>query len=196
VRLAPSYPIVTPRLRLQPVTEADVPELLSYRGREDVCRYLPFPPMTREVLLARLAAGLDRTEITGEGQALTLGVRLESSGALPSDTLIGDVVLFFHSATHRSGELGYVFAPEAAGHGYATEACRAVLGLAFGPLALHRVSARLDARNSPSDRLARRLGMRREAHLVEDEMFKGEWSDTVVFGLLDREWRAVHGRAQ
>jgi len=189
VRLAPSYPILTARLRLQPVTEADVPELLTYRGREDVCRYLPFPPMTREVLLARLAAGLDRTEITGEGQALTLGVRLESSGAL-----LGDVVLFFHSATHRSGELGYVFAPEAAGHGYATEACRAVLQLAFGPLALHRVSARLDARNSASDRLARRLGMRREAHLVEDEMFKGEWSDTVIFGLLDRDWAA--GAAQ
>lgn len=190
VRLAPTYPVLTPRLRLQPLTEADIDELLTYRGREDVCCYLPFAPMTREELLARFAAGLGRPEITGEGQAMTLGVRLQATGAL-----LGDVVLFFHSATHRSGELGYVFAPEAGGYGYATEACRAVLELAFGDLALHRVSARLDARNSPSARLARRLGMRQEAHLVEDEMFKGEWSDTVVFGLLDREWRAGHGRA-
>jgi len=185
-RLAPSYPVLTPRLRLQPLTEADIDEMLVYRGREDVCRYLPFAPMTRKVLRARFAAGLGRSEITAAGQALTLGVRLQATGAL-----LGDVVLFFHSATHASGELGYVFAPEAAGYGYATEACRAVLDFAFAGLALHRVSARLDARNTSSARLAHRLGMRQEAHLIEDEMFKGEWSDTVIFGMLDREWSAA-----
>lgn len=162
-----------------------MPELLSYRGRADVCRYLPFGPMTREVLLARLASGMGRTQITGQGQALTLGARRLDTGAL-----IGDVVLFFHSAEHAAGELGYVFAPEVGGHGYATEACRAVLQLGFGELGLHRITARLDARNERSARLAGRLGMRQEAHLREAEMFKGGWSDTVIFALLDHEWRA------
>jgi aminoglycoside 6'-N-acetyltransferase len=32
--------------------------------------------------------------------------------------------------------------------------------------------------------------MRQEAHFVEDEWFKGEWGDTAVYAILDREWRA------
>ena len=40
-----------------------------------------------------------------------------------------------------------------------------------------RVIARIDARNLTSTRVVARLGMRQEAHLVENERFKGEWSD-------------------
>jgi RimJ/RimL family protein N-acetyltransferase len=36
----------------------------------------------------------------------------------------------------------------------------------------------------------RRLGMRQEAHLRENELFKGEWGDDVVFAILRREWEA------
>lgn len=185
VQLHPAYPVRTTRLALRPLSDADVDAMLAYRGRADVCRYLPFEPMSRERVLERLATDLGRTAITDEHQALTLGVELAATGAL-----IGDVVLFFHSHQHRGGELGYVFAPEFGGHGYATEACAAVLGLAFNELGLHRVVARIDARNDSSARLAARLGMRREAHFVRHEMFKGEWSDELVYAMLADEWAA------
>jgi RimJ/RimL family protein N-acetyltransferase len=68
--------------------------------------------------------------------------------------VIGDVVLLFHNLEHGAGELGYVFAPEASDHGYASEACAAVLALALEQLELHRVIARVDARNAASARLA------------------------------------------
>jgi len=183
VRLSPDYPIVTARLRLRPLVATDVDALLTYRGRPDVCRYLPFEPMTREVLTHRLAEDLSRTELTDEGQGLTLGAELRETGEL-----IGDVVLFFRSREHAGGELGYVFHPDRGGHGYATEACAAVLAQAFGPLGLHRVIARLDARNRASAALAGRLGMRLEAHLVSNELFKGEWSDELDYALLAEEW--------
>lgn len=182
-RLSPRYPIATQRLSLRPLTLDDVDEALEYRSREDVCRYLPFEPQTRERLEARLTGDLSRTEITDEGQSLTLGVRVADTGRL-----IGDVVLFFHSRKDGAGELGYVFAPQARGNGYATEACATVLALAFESLGLHRVIAQLDARNDPSERLARRLGMRREAHFVEDALFKGEWADRLIYAMLAAEW--------
>ena len=69
-----------------------------------------------------------------------------------------------------------------------------MLHLAFDQLGLHRVVARVDARNDASQRLAARLGMRREAHLVANEWFKGEWSDEVDFALLEDEWEAQHQR--
>jgi RimJ/RimL family protein N-acetyltransferase len=57
-------------------------------------------------------------------------------------------------------------------------------------MGLHRLVARMDARNGPSARLASRLGMRREAHHRSSEMIKGEWVDLVVYALLDHEWRS------
>ena len=181
--LRPAYPIRTPRLRLRPLTPADLDALLTYRGRADVCRFLPFAPMTRGQLTARLGGDLSRTELTEPGQALTLGIEVAGTGAL-----VGDVVLFFRSREHAGGELGYVLHPDAGGRGYATEACAAMLALAFDQLGLHRVVARLDGRNGASARLAARLGMRQEAHLVRNELFKGEWSDELVFAMLADEW--------
>lgn len=187
MELRPTYPITTPRLRLRPLAVDDMEALLAYRGCAEVCRYLPFEPMNEQGLAARLAGDLGRREITAEGQGLTLGVELAASGSL-----VGDVVLFFHSAQHAGGEIGYVFHPDIGGQGYATEACAAVLDLAFdrsAGLGLHRVVAHMDARNSASARLASRLGMRQEAHFRSSEMFKGAWADLVVFALLNDEWR-------
>jgi RimJ/RimL family protein N-acetyltransferase len=187
MELRPSYPITTRRLRLRPLGAGDVEALLAYRGRADVCRYLPFEPMDERVLTRRLTGDLGRREITGEGEALTLGVELAADGRL-----VGDVVLFLRSANHAGGEIGYVFHPDVAGRGYAAEAVAAVLDLAFDKsegLGLHRLVARMDARNTASARLASRLGMRREAHFRSSEMFKGEWADQVVYALLDHEWR-------
>lgn len=183
--LRPDLPLTTPRLLLRVMVPDDVDAVLAYRGREDVCRYLPFEPHTREQALERITGQMARTELSAEGQGLTLGVVEAASGRL-----VGDVMLLWHSAEHRSGELGYVMHPDVAGRGYATEACAAVLDLAFGALGLHRVIARVDSRNEASARLAARLGMRREAHLVENEWFKGEWSDELVLAVLDREWAA------
>jgi aminoglycoside 6'-N-acetyltransferase len=63
-----------------------------------------------------------------------------------------------------------------------------VLELAFSTLGLHRVYAELDVRNDASVALCRRLGMREEAHFVQDMMFKGEWADTGIYALLAEEW--------
>ena len=158
--------------------------LLAYRGRPDVCRYVPFEPMDRELIADRLAGPWARTALTDEGQSLTFGAEL-----VETRQLVGDVVLFWHSRLHRGGEIGYVFDPEFAGRGYATEAAEAVLRWGFEELGLHRIVARLDERNEASARVARRLGMRHEARLVDNEFFKGEWTTELDFALLADEWK-------
>jgi RimJ/RimL family protein N-acetyltransferase len=182
--LRPEYPVRTERLQLRPLTVGDIDALLGYRSRVDVCRYVPFEPMTREEITERLATHWERTELTGEGQALTLGVALAETGRV-----VGDVMLFWRSRADAEGELGYVFDPDCGGRGYATEAASAVLRLGFEGLGLHRIVARVDERNEPSVRLARRLGMRQEARLVQNEFFKGEWSTELDFAILADEWR-------
>jgi RimJ/RimL family protein N-acetyltransferase len=183
VKLAPEYPVRSPRLSLRPLSAADTTALLAYRSRADVCRYVPFTPMDTAIIAERLGTAWARTSLNDEGQNLTLGVEVTDTGEL-----VGDVVLMWHSREHRGGEIGYVLNPESSGHGYATEAVRRLLGLAFDDLGLHRVIARVDARNDASARLARRLGMRQEAYLVRNEWFKGEWTDELDFALLEEEW--------
>lgn len=191
MELRPVYPIATSRLLLRPLTAADIDALLAYRSLPEPCRFVPFTPMDREVVLGRLDGGWARTSLVAEGESLTLGVEHATSGEL-----IGDVMLWFTSAIHRGGEIGWMINPDHAGHGYATEAAHAILHLAFDQLGLHRVVARIDARNEPSLRLADRLAMRREAVLIRNAWFKGEWSDEVDCALLEDEWLAQHAAGE
>jgi RimJ/RimL family protein N-acetyltransferase len=183
LELRPTYPVTTERLHLRPLTLVDAPSLVAYRSIPELCRYVPFEPMDLDTVTARLETLWANTEITAEGQALTLGAELIGSGEL-----VGDVVLFFRSEADRGGEIGWIFHPDHAGRGYATEAARGLLELAFHGLGLHRVVARVDARNDASLRLCERLGMRREAHLVKSLWFKGEWSSEIDFAILNEEW--------
>jgi RimJ/RimL family protein N-acetyltransferase len=102
--------------------------------------------------------------------------------------VIGDVSLTV--GEHRQGEIGFILHPDHQGRGYATEAAEALLALAFEHYRLHRVAGRLEARNAASARVLEKLGMRREAHLIENEWVKGEWQSELVYALLAREWRA------
>jgi RimJ/RimL family protein N-acetyltransferase len=183
--LRPSYPIRTERLLLRPLTAGDADAMLAYRGRLDVSRYVPFEPMSRDDILERITGQWSRTELTDEGQSLTLGAEVAETGELA-----GDVVLFWHSREHAGGELGYVLNPALGGRGYATEAASVMLRLGFEDLGLHRIVARIDEDNEPSVRLARRLGMRQEARLVHNEFFKGRWSNEVDLAMLADEWFA------
>jgi RimJ/RimL family protein N-acetyltransferase len=183
VTLAPVYPVRTARLLLRPLTEADVPDLEEYRSLPEVCRYVPFGPQNAEDLAARLNGAWRHRSLEREGDSITLGAELMNSGKL-----IGDVMVRWLSAEHSGGEIGYVFSPAISGRGYAGEAAHAGLHLAFEDFGLHRVIARLAARNSASARLAARLGMRQEAHLRENEWFKGEWTDELDFAILAQEW--------
>jgi aminoglycoside 6'-N-acetyltransferase len=102
--------------------------------------------------------------------------------------VVGDITLWAVDDSLSLGEVSWVFDPDAGGRGLATEAARAVLGLAFGHYAMHRVRVRMDARNTASARLCERLGFRREGLLRQDWLIKGDWTDTLVYGMLTAEW--------
>ncbi|KJS51223.1 acetyltransferase, partial [Streptomyces rubellomurinus subsp. indigoferus] len=77
------------------------------------------------------------------------------------------------------------------GHGYATEAASALAALAFDALGVHRVFARLDVEHAGSVGVCERLGMRREAHLVEHDLDVDghRWRREYVYAALARDRR-------
>ena len=181
--LRPTYPISTTRLELRPWRLDEVDRFHDIRCRPEVTRYLYDEPLTRAEAAEKL--GRWRSAIEEVGQWMNVAVELRSDGVV-----VGDVGLCWTSSVHRQAEIGYVLDPEHHGHGYATEAAAAMVALAFDGLGAHRVVGRLDARNDASAAVLERLGMRREAHLVENEYVKGEWTDELVYAVLADEWRA------
>jgi RimJ/RimL family protein N-acetyltransferase len=185
--LRPEYPLRTARLVLRPFSAADFEDVYAIRSRPDVTRYLYAEPGDAEQVREVLDRKIGESTLDVAGQALSLAVVWP-----PVDRVIGEVHLEWLSREHRQGEVGFVFHPEHHGKGFATEAADVALGLGFDGLGLHRIIGRLDSRNTGSARVLAKLGMRREAHFVHDEFFKGEWSDQLVYAILDEEWRARH----
>jgi RimJ/RimL family protein N-acetyltransferase len=176
-------PIETSRLRLRPFEAGDLDALFAYQSRDDVTQHLQWSSRSRDEVQEALERKIAATAIRKEGDFLALAAELASTGEI-----VGDIVLGLVSEEHRTGEIGYIVHPDHHGHGYATEAGRAVLRVAFEDLRLHRVTGRLDARNVASARVLEKLGMRREALQVENELVKGEWQSELVYAILEREW--------
>jgi RimJ/RimL family protein N-acetyltransferase len=188
--LAPHYPISTERLLLRPYEPGDVDAVHAYQSLPERVRYVPYQARTRDEVAERVASAQASTAINAEGDVLLLVMVLRETGEV-----VGDVVLFYRSEQHKTGEIGYILHPDHGGRGYATEAAQALLALGFDGLGLHRIIARVDARNAASIAVLRRLGMRQEAHLVQNEWFKGEWTDEIDCAILAAEWRAAQASA-
>jgi RimJ/RimL family protein N-acetyltransferase len=183
--LEPDLPIETDRLTLRAFGPGDFDAVFAMQSRPDVARFLYWDARTEEEVRQSLAMKIAATAIRAEEDTLFLAAELRTSGEL-----VGDVVLHWTSEQHLSGEIGFIVHPDHQGHGYATEASRVLLELAFEHLRLHRVYARVEPRNVASARVLEKLGMRREAHLVENEFVKDEWQSELVYAMLRREWEA------
>jgi RimJ/RimL family protein N-acetyltransferase len=183
--LRPRYPLETARLVLRPFEAGDLDELHAFHSLPEVARFLYWEARDREQVRAVLDTKVRQGVLEDEGQVLALAVVWREAGGV-----VGEVSLHWLSRRHRQGELGFVFHPRYQGRGLATEAAEAVLGLGFDGLGLHRMIGRCDALNVASARVMERLGMRREAHFVENELFKGAWGDELVYAMLEDEWRA------
>jgi RimJ/RimL family protein N-acetyltransferase len=175
-------------LLIRPFIERDLDDLFAIQSREDVTRYLYWSPRDRDEVGEVLKEWMVPPPMDSEGQALVLAAELQESSRV-----IGSLFLFRRGLQHRQGEIGFVFNPDHQGRGLATEGASELLRIGFQGLNLHRIYGRCDGRNQASARLMERLGMRQEAHLIENERVKGVWTDELVFAILAQEWRARDG---
>lgn len=185
----PPVPIETPRLRLRFTAPSDLEPLLALQSRADATRWLYWGPRDERQVRDSLALKLAATRIERDGDAFTLAVETKDSGAYA-----GDVVLWSTSHEHRGGELGFILHPDHHGRGYATEAAAPLLELGFRSFGMRRIVGSTEARNAASARVLEKLGMRREAHFVENELVKGEWQSELVYALLEADWRAAQSQ--
>jgi len=181
--MKPDWPLETERLVLRPYDDGDLESLHAVYSDPEVARWLYYEASTLEQSREKLARKIAGSELSEE-HGLSAAVQLRDG------TYVGDAVLFYFSVEHKTVEIGFSFDPRHQGKGYASEAARALVDWAFSQ-GFHRVIGRLEARNTASARVLEKLGMRLEAHLVENEWVKGEWQSELVYAILEHEWHSV-----
>lgn len=143
--------VTTERLLLRPFALADLDLLAELDGDPDVRRFLADGrPVPRTVVEHVTLPGMLETYRRQPG----FGCRAVFAGA----EFQGWVELLPEDGAGEAS-IGWRFLPRAWGHGYATEAARALLDLAFG-LGVRRVTATTMSVNSASRRVMERIGMR------------------------------------
>jgi len=179
----PAPTLHTARLRLRPFVGADADDLFALHSNAFVLRYWDAPPWTERARADAFIATCG--QIAEEGSGARLAVDRASDGAF-----LGWCGLTRYHPEYRSASLGFCLTESAWGQGYATEAARALLRWGFDALDLNRVQAEADTRNAASARVLEKLGFVREGTLREDCVVDGVVSDSWVYGLIGREWRA------
>ncbi|WP_082518643.1 GNAT family N-acetyltransferase [Leifsonia sp. Leaf336] len=150
-----AHEVRTARLLLRPYRVSDEADWRRIEDDEEVRLGLDWPLRTARQVREHLVDRTAHTTLSRPGDLLVLAMELDGH-------VIGDVSLHLRTVAleTRVAEIGWLQLTAAGGHGYATEAARAMLDLAFDELGACLVTAVVARSNIASARLALRLGFR------------------------------------
>jgi ribosomal-protein-alanine N-acetyltransferase len=174
----------TDRLVLRELEEGDWPAVLAYQSDPRYLRYYDWTHRTEAEVRDFVRTFVGQREERPR-------TKFQLAITLPDDgRLIGNCGIRRKVPEVSEAEIGYELDPRYWGRGYATEAARAMLRFGFEELRLHRITAWCVSENRASARVLEKLGMRREGHLRESEWMQGRWWDTLLYAIVDQDWRA------
>lgn len=170
----------TPDLRLRPSTMADAEGMFAMLSDTESMKYWCDQPV----------AGIDgaiktlREDVDSDAQGNSMCWAVTLKG---QDQMIGKCILFqFNQDNHRA-EIGYIMNRNYWRRGYMHQSLEAVIDFAFRTLNLHRIEADVDPENIGSLRLLENLGFKREGLFRERWFTYGEWQDSVMLALLNKQ---------
>jgi ribosomal-protein-alanine N-acetyltransferase len=174
----------TERLRLRGLRIDDVDPLHVVFADPETMRWWSSPPHESPTVTAEMLGRVLAQYAAGAGIEWAITRRAE-----PGDVAVGKIGHWRWQRAHSRSEVGFVLRRDLWRQGLVTEALRAVVAFGFATLRLHSVEAQLDADNGASARTLERVGFRREGLLREAYWDGRQWRDTLVYGLVGKDWR-------
>ena len=182
INFHPFHNIETKRLLLRRIDNNDVEEVLALRGNLETMKYIPRPlAKTTEDALEHIAMIEDKI-VNNTG--INWGITIKGNSKI-----IGIIGHYRISQENHRAEIGYMSFPEFNGKGYMSEAIKAVVAYGFEKMDLHSIEAIIDPENIASERVLQKNGFVKEAHILENELWKGKFLDTVIYSLLRRNFK-------
>ena len=157
----------TARLTLRPFRADDTAAQAAMMGDAAVMRFLGGQAITREESWRKLLNGAGLWSLFGWGY---WAVERRADGRMIGQLGFADFKRDMTPAIEDRPEMGWLFAAEAGGQGFATEAGRAALDWIDAAHAPGEIAAIIDPANAPSIRVAEKLGFASR----EEARYKGE----------------------
>lgn len=172
----------TDRLRLRAVEPGDLDAFAPFMADPEVMRFIGAETLSREETAERMKVWRERFERDGYGQfvleRMEDGVVVGRCGLLAWQLPDWTITTVSQAHDPYELELGWMLGREHWGHGYATEAARAVRDHTFGALGRGRLISLIAVENRASAAVAARLGMKIESATRMHDMPVDIWSLT------------------
>ncbi|HET8526380.1 MAG TPA: GNAT family N-acetyltransferase [Actinomycetota bacterium] len=165
-----AHPIQTERLVLRRSVPEDAETISAYRSDKNVNAQQGWDRTDVDSVRADIVE-MSRRSPGEPGGWVQYTVEDRESGRV-----VGDVGLSLGDGEPNVIKVGYTISPEFQGSGFATEAIRALVDYAFDTLGADAVRAHASALNTPSIRVAEKVGMRlieKRAYRDGDEVWYG-----------------------
>ena len=176
--------LTTERLILREFVADDWPAVLEYQSDPLYLRYYDWTGQTPEGAREFVQMFLDYQQQQPRFK-FQLAITTKDTGQL-----IGNCGIRMAAPGAHQADIGYELSPKQWGRGYATEAAREMVRFGFEHLRVHRVWSWCVADNVGSAHVLEKLGLRLEGRLRHNEFYKGRSWDTLMYGILEEEWRA------
>jgi RimJ/RimL family protein N-acetyltransferase len=91
----------------------------------------------------------------------------------------------------HEADLGFIFARDVWGRGYASEVARALVVAGFEQLGVGRIFATCDVANHASARVLEHAGLRRETRLENHKFARNRWWTSFLYSIRREQWRTI-----
>jgi RimJ/RimL family protein N-acetyltransferase len=181
-------PIRTERLLIRPFQVDDAVGLAERRNDPEVARYqdwsVPYPMDLAETIVLDLVA-MDGPQNDEWWMAVVCDI--------DTGEVFGDLALHLEDEA-RTAEVGYTFAREHWGNGFAVEGLDALVEYLFDNLGVTRIFGMLHLDNPASAMVLERTGFLFEGHTKSSFWEGDEVSDDWIYGLIRRDWERWRNR--
>ncbi|MGM0841011.1 MAG: GNAT family N-acetyltransferase [Bacillota bacterium] len=170
-------------LFLRRLKKEDWKDVHLYASQEAVSQYQAWGPNSEVETLAYVEDVLKAEKMVPQTRYVQALVDENTA------KVIGAGEIIIKSFVHQSGEIGYVLHPDYWGKGIGTILGSALVKRGFSELNLHKISATCDPQNISSHKVLTKIGMTLEGRIRHDLKMKNGWRDSLLFGLIEDEWR-------
>ncbi|MFJ3246658.1 GNAT family N-acetyltransferase [Streptomyces sp. NPDC086782] len=171
------------RLTLRELSIEDVDAVLAIYGSPEATEHLSFEPRTRDQVGQIVARSVAAAAATPRAEFALAVIERDTAD------LIGFGRLATDPHQQRGATMGFALRPDAWGVGYGVETVRLLLSVGFDDLGLHRIWGARSPLNEASAKTMSAAGMVEEGTIREHVLKAGQWRDSVVHAILDREWQ-------
>ena len=174
-----TYPLLTPRLSIEPLKLSDLDAFVSYRQEAQIARFQSWDTNYSAEQAVELIESQAGVLLPKQGQWLQLAVHEQISGEL-----VGDLALHLFLESESVFELGFTLASKHQGQGFAREAASRLMSFLFSEVGANKIIANTDRRNISSIKLLLNLGFELHPTKSWTEDFKNEIATVDYFECL------------